>query len=267
MKMRSTISTVTTHGASSSHTPQLRARPVLADATELPLLHKRILVTAPRQYAHKLVSKLVEAGARALWVPAIAVTRLQHKSREETELHGALSLLLDSNRSNITHIAFTSRNGIAAFLENLGSVLQTSNGGSRSSSPGGTGNGGAAHHSAVAWLQGSGLRLCALGADAEALSSLGLAVHVVPAEASTQGLVRELVRLGEAAQGLVHLFGLRCICDAVQNYGTVLAAHGPYTAAGAASLLGLPVTCVSTAFSTFDGLVVALEAAPLPKLL
>lgn len=68
------------------------------------------------------------------------------------------------------------------------------------------------------------------------------------------------------AQGLVHLFGLRCIRDAVRNHGTTLAAHGPYTAAGVASVLGLPVTCVSTAFSTFDGLVVALESAPLPEL-
>lgn len=40
---------------------------------------------------------------------------------------------------------------------------------------------------AVEWLKSSGLRLCALGADAESLVSLGLTVHVVPDEVSWQG--------------------------------------------------------------------------------
>jgi hypothetical protein len=41
----------------------------------------------------------------------------------------------------------------------------------------------------------------------------------------------------------------------------VLAAHGPYTAAGAADVLGLQVPVVSRDFSSFEGLVRALGSA------
>ncbi len=41
----------------------------------------------------------------------------------------------------------------------------------------------------------------------------------------------------------------------------LLAAHGPYTAAGAADVVGLPVPCVSKDFSSFDGLITALGVA------
>lgn len=66
----------------------------LATDSSFPLLGKRILVTgesmackhkaktltvlfpAPRQYASKLCGKLVDAGARALWVPGVRITGL-----------------------------------------------------------------------------------------------------------------------------------------------------------------------------------------------
>jgi uroporphyrinogen-III synthase len=64
------------------------------------------------------------------------------------------------------------------------------------------------------------------------------------------------------AQGLCQLLGGRdALVSAVQRHGTVLAAHGPYTAAGAGDVLGLPVTVVSKNFSTFHGLVQALAQA------
>lgn len=64
------------------------------------------------------------------------------------------------------------------------------------------------------------------------------------------------------AQGLCHLVGGRdCLVSAVQQHGVVLAAHGPYTAAGAADVLGLPVPVVSKNFSSFHGLVQALAQA------
>ncbi|KXZ55554.1 hypothetical protein GPECTOR_2g1103 [Gonium pectorale] len=216
----------------------------------------------------------------------------------------------------VTHIAFTSRNGIFAFLDQMCAVA------------GGL-------EPAQEWLAGSGVRLCALGADGEVLTGLGLQVHVSPPEASTQGLVREMVRLGEAqgarvlcpvplvtgglveppvvprflqalhdagseavrlpaylttlgcrpedceaerwalleghvhaiafsstaeAQGLVTLMGgAEALATAVRAHGVLLAAHGPYTAEGARTVTGLPVPCVSRSFSTFDGLVAALE--------
>ena len=43
---------------------------------ELPLLNKRVIVTAPRQYAGKLCGMLVEAGAQALSLPMIQIRRL-----------------------------------------------------------------------------------------------------------------------------------------------------------------------------------------------
>ena len=49
------------------------------------------------------------------------------------------------------------------------------------------------------------------------------------------------------------------MAEAVRSYGVVLAAHGPYTAAGAAMVTGLPVPVVSRSFCSFDGLVAALE--------
>ena len=45
------------------------------------------------------------------------------------------------------------------------------------------------------------------------------------------------------AQGLVHLMGgVGFVHQAVRAHSVVLAAHGPYTAAGAASVLGVPVS-------------------------
>jgi hypothetical protein len=64
------------------------------------------------------------------------------------------------------------------------------------------------------------------------------------------------------AQGLSILFGGKeAVARAVQMHGVTLAAHGPYTAAGTADVLGLPVPVVSKNFASFQGLVSALEAA------
>ena len=53
--------------------------------------------------------------------------------------------------------------------------------------------------------------------------------------------------------------GAEVIAEAVREHGVVLAAHGPYSAAGASEVLGCPVDCVSQAFASFDGLVLALQ--------
>ncbi|KAG2453919.1 hypothetical protein HYH02_002122 [Chlamydomonas schloesseri] len=318
-------------------------RSPLAGADELPLLSKRIIVTAPRQYSQKLCAKLINAGARPLVVPGVAITELQGAELEQ--MRSYLRVLLSEQQQrpsndigsssqqqhqhqhqHLTHIAFTSKNGIFAFIDQLAAVA------------GGV-------EAACEWLRRSGLRLCALGADGEVLSGLGLEVHVAPPEASTLGLVRELERRGEAAgarvlcpvplvtgglveppvvprflkalqdagaapvrldayltrlgctpeecgaeraalqsghvhavvfsstaevtardcqmhaQGLLQLMGgAEAFRGAVLQHGVTLAAHGPYTAAGAAAVLGLPVPVVSRNFSTFDGVVAALEA-------
>jgi hypothetical protein len=45
----------------------------------------------------------------------------------------------------------------------------------------------------------------------------------------------------------------------IKQYNVLLAAHGPYTAAGVESILGLPVPCVSQSFGSFTGLVKELS--------
>lgn len=49
---------------------------VCADEKLMPLLGKRIMITAPRQYASKLASCLITAGARPVWLPSISITRI-----------------------------------------------------------------------------------------------------------------------------------------------------------------------------------------------
>ena len=62
------------------------------------------------------------------------------------------------------------------------------------------------------------------------------------------------------AQGFVQIMGgADVVQTAVQQHNIVLAAHGPYTAAGAGAVLGCNVPCVSQNFSSFAGLVLALE--------
>ncbi|GMH40178.1 hypothetical protein BSKO_08082 [Bryopsis sp. KO-2023] len=283
----------------------------LASRSELPLLNRRVLITAPRQYASKLGSYLLDAGARPIWVPAIEVTSLPEQ--ETFELDGILTSLKD-----FTHLAFTSKNGIHAVMDQL--VVK---------------QGG--FDQAVKFIQSSKIKLCALGADALVLQSMGLVADVQPKEASTLGLVREFVERNEAdgaavlcpvpsvrgglveppivprflaaleasgaephridayvtqigstpeqciaekellssgdidaiifsstaeAQGLVQLMGsVDIIGQAVENHGVILAAHGPYTAKGAGEVLGMDISCVSKSFSTFEGVVAALEAA------
>eukprot|EP00803_Ostreobium_quekettii_P008293 evm.model.scf_988.2 EVM.evm.TU.scf_988.2 scf_988:33365-36781(+) len=270
-----------------------------------------LIDTAPRQYATKLAGLFVEAGARPLWVPAVEIVALpEDKCRQ---LDGYLAEL-----ETFSHIAFTSKNGIRAVLQRL-SVM----------------HGGI--EQAVHVIRTSGTRLCALGVDGDELRAAGMEVHVEPEEASTLGLVRELVDRSEAkgsrilcpvpcvqgglkepqvvprflkaledagaspvrvdayvtqagcdpsdcshegellrkgaidaiafsstaeAQGLVHELGpLDDIQHAIRDHHILLAAHGPYTAAGVEGVLAIPVTCISQDFSSFHGLVKAVETA------
>ncbi|KAK9830107.1 hypothetical protein WJX72_009827 [[Myrmecia] bisecta] len=288
----------------------------LAGSTDLPLLGKRIMITAPRQYAQKLSGRLMAAGARPIWVPAIQTTHLNDVKAIEA-LDAALQQL-----SSYTHLAFSSRNGVAAVMQRLAAIH-----GSQAA--------------AVGAVLRSGVRCWALGADAEALHSVGVKDVFTPAKASTQGLVDELVARNEAAgarvlcpvplvagglmeppvvpqflaalqaigadavrvdaylttlgceptagvaekrmlaqgdvaaiafsstaeaQGLVHMLGgAGVVRAAVEQHGLLLAAHGPTTAAGVSAVLGLPVPCINQNYSSFAGLVAALETALSPS--
>ena len=64
------------------------------------------------------------------------------------------------------------------------------------------------------------------------------------------------------AQGLKQIMGgAEAIRDAVHDHSIILAAHGPYTAAGAGVVLGCRIQCINQDFSSFAGLVTALEHA------
>ncbi|KAK3271641.1 hypothetical protein CYMTET_20027 [Cymbomonas tetramitiformis] len=143
-------SSETTSGASTPHR-------TLAALSTLPLCGRRVLITAPRQYAARLATYLVEAGARPVIVPAIAITETSNTAPLD-------AALLDLK--SYSHVAFTSRNGIAAVLARL-EVL----------------HGGV--EGALSAVLGSRVRLCALGNDGGALQDAGFPCHVLPAEPST----------------------------------------------------------------------------------
>lgn len=123
----------------------------------------------PRQYASKLCGLLIDAGAMPLWVPCIEISAVEDPS-QVAELHHALQDL-----SSYTYVAFTSKNGIYAFLHELETLK---------------GDG------AQDYIHQSGVKFCALGADSQVLEAAGYEVHVQPQEPSTQGLAREMNALG-----------------------------------------------------------------------
>ncbi|KAK9845437.1 hypothetical protein WJX81_006417 [Elliptochloris bilobata] len=280
-------------------------RAALAGAAELPLWGVRVMLTAPRQYAARLSARLVDAGARPVWVPAIQVTRLRDPDALE-ELDAALADL-----GAFSDIAFTLRNGVEAVLERLAKQ-------------------GAAPAASLARL-----KVWALGADAGALAAAGVAGICTPDEASTQGLKQALTARGRAGvrvlcpvpavggglveplvvprflaaleaagahptrvacyvtepgalaeecaaelellrSGRIHALALTSTAEAqalaalaggaqelrywLHRWNVLLAAHGPYYAAGAREVFGVEVPCVSATFGSFAGLVAALDA-------
>mmetsp|Transcript_36733 Transcript_36733/g.93900 ORF Transcript_36733/g.93900 Transcript_36733/m.93900 type:complete len:342 (-) Transcript_36733:44-1069(-) len=165
-------------------------RDPLALPEDLPLSGRRVMITAPRQYAAKLAGRLIDAGAQPVWTPAVTITALDDAAAIAT-----LDALL-ANLEDYTHIAFVSTNSFHSVL----SRLSLMHGGPQEAA------------AAIVW---SGARCCALGADAEELRRNGVPCHVQPAEASTMGLARELEGRGEAA-------GARVLCPvpSVEGYLT-----------------------------------------------
>eukprot|EP00210_Caulerpa_lentillifera_P001446 g1388.t1 len=127
---------------------------------------KRVLITAPRQYASKLSSILVRAGARPIWLPTIQITSLP--KAELPNIDNALEKL-----DQFSHVAFTSKNGISAVIERLQHLKHT-------------------QEDLVKYVHDSNVKLCALGADSEELEKHGMTADIKPVEASTTGLVKEL---------------------------------------------------------------------------
>ncbi len=150
--------------------PYPAARKTLIAKKDLPLYGRRILYTTPRNYAGKLGQLLIEHGALPVWMPTIVVEPL-HDYRE---LDQAIKSISDYD-----WIAFTSRNGIEAFLNRCAAV--------------GAG---------LEVLRGC--KTAAIGSDARALEKKGIAVDLIPFDSSPLGIVDELVKRG-AAKGSVLL--------------------------------------------------------------
>ncbi|MDY6936201.1 MAG: uroporphyrinogen-III synthase [Cyanobacteriota bacterium] len=137
----------------------------LSPSARLPLWGKRILITAPRNYASRLSQEIVEWGGLPILMPTIETCRLENS----TALDRALQQL-----DRFDWITFTSRNGIDATIERLQqlgrspSVLKT-------------------------------CRLCAIGRDAHRLEQLGISATIVPTEPSPQGIAIELSRIDDIA--------------------------------------------------------------------
>lgn len=139
---------------------------MLTSSIQLPLFGKRILVTAPRNYATRLSHYLIAKGGLPLLMPTIETCQLENLA----ELDMVLQQI-----DTFDWIAFTSRNGIDAFFQRMKeldlcpSILNT-------------------------------CLLCAIGKDAERLATFGVNVDLIPTESSPTGIIAELAKIPDIAK-------------------------------------------------------------------
>ncbi|BDI15532.1 hypothetical protein ANSO36C_13340 [Nostoc cf. commune SO-36] len=89
---------------------QLREINLLTPSRELPLYGKRILVTAPRNYAYRLSEQIIKQGGLPVFMPTIETRYLSNYNKLDTAL---------IHIEEFDWIVFTSRNGITAFFHRL----------------------------------------------------------------------------------------------------------------------------------------------------
>ena len=132
----------------------------LTPSNQLPLHGKRILITAPRNYAARFAQQIIYQGGLPFMAPTIETCYLPDLAPLDAVL---------KHLDKFDWLAFSSRNGIDAFLqrmEQLALSLETLN----------------------------YCHLCAIGKDAERLTALGLTVDLSPTEPSPMGIVHELAK-------------------------------------------------------------------------
>ncbi|MBD2560098.1 MULTISPECIES: uroporphyrinogen-III synthase [Nostoc] len=134
---------------------------LLTSSRELPLYGKRILVTAPRNYAYRLSEQIIKQGGSPIFMPTIETCYLSNY----TKLDIALNYI-----GEFDWILFTSRNGITAFFHRMNDL-----------------------DIPISAIQKC--HLCALGKDAESLLSFCGKVDLIPTESSPAGIVAELAKL------------------------------------------------------------------------
>ncbi|MBN3875686.1 MULTISPECIES: uroporphyrinogen-III synthase [unclassified Nostoc] len=134
---------------------------LLTPSRNLPLYGKRILVTAPRNYAYRLSEQIIKKGGLPVFMPTIETCYLPNY----TQLDAALAHI-----DEFDWIIFTSRNGIAAFFQRINEL-----------------------NIPISVVQKC--HLCALGKDAESLLSFCSKVDLIPTESSPAGIVTELAKI------------------------------------------------------------------------
>ncbi|MEH2252630.1 uroporphyrinogen-III synthase [Nostoc sp.] len=142
------------------HTPSTEITP-LTPSRKLPLYGKRILVTAPRNYAFRLSEQIIKQGGLPVLMPTIETCYLSNYTKLDTALERI---------DEFDWIVFTSRNGITAFFQRMNDL-----------------------NIPVSVVKKC--HLCALGEDAESLSSFCGKVDLIPTESSPAGIVAELAKL------------------------------------------------------------------------
>ncbi|MBH8574513.1 uroporphyrinogen-III synthase [Nostocaceae cyanobacterium CENA369] len=134
---------------------------LLTSSTQLPLYGKRIVVTAPRNYASRLGEQIIQKGGIPVFLSTIETCYLSNY----TELDFALSKI-----DKFNWIVFTSRNGIIAFFERM-------------------------HDLGIPTSLLKNCQLCALGKDSESLLSFCDRVDLIPTESSPAGIVSEFAKI------------------------------------------------------------------------
>ncbi|MFN6465338.1 MAG: uroporphyrinogen-III synthase [Nostoc sp. DedVER02] len=144
---------------------------LLTPSKELPLYGKRILVTAPRNYAYRLSEQLIKKGGLPVFMPTIETCYLSNYSKLDIALNQI---------EEFDWIVFTSRNGITAFFHRMNNL-----------------------EIPVSVVQKC--QLCALGKDAESLLSFCNKVDLIPTDSSPAGIVAELAKLPQIKEKKVLL--------------------------------------------------------------
>ncbi|MFN6567716.1 uroporphyrinogen-III synthase [Dendronalium sp. ChiSLP03b] len=134
---------------------------LLTSSSKLPLYGKRILVTAPRNYASRFAEQIIQKGGLPILLPTIETCYLSNYIELDTALSGI---------DKFNWIVFTSRNGIIAFFHRL-------------------------HDLGIPTSMLHNCQLCALGKDSESLLSFSGQVDLIPTESSPAGIVSEFAKI------------------------------------------------------------------------
>lgn len=157
------------------------AQPAPGPATSNGLQGRRILVTAPSTYAARLAGQVLARGGRPICMPTIVTEPLQEQDHDKLDaaLRSMASAAAAGKPPAFAYIAFTSRNGIEAFLRRAAVLGLDSD------------------------LSGllRGCTVCALGNDAKMLEQSGIEVGLLPTVSSPTGMIEELAARGEAGRG------------------------------------------------------------------